>query len=119
MTLQWELYGEESPRSPDEVIWGMYDAWEKWRAHSCVERHGQHSWVLEIESGDIHVSCDLCGTPYLVEYPEEWASTKIPVTVTFESECGNLGGWHGIDRCDHGWWFVLDPVAQPSSKFEN
>jgi hypothetical protein len=45
---------------------------------------------------------------YYMDVPE-----SIKVTRTVET-CGDLGGWHGLVRCDCDWFFQLTPVTAES-----
>lgn len=53
----------------DDGSWDVYEdavreAWERWKWESCVERHGDHLWLMSLEDpddgGGISVWCEYC-----------------------------------------------------------
>lgn len=78
-----------------------------------------HTWHLSFNSyagGDgIGVSltsgCEECDDAVLSATggEEVYMSGEISGSLHFEPDCSNLGGWHGLTRCDCGWQWRFDP----------
>jgi hypothetical protein len=75
----------------------------------------KHTWTLDIEEpGLLSVSsgCDVCDFGIMDNGSEDlWMKGSITGMVEFIPDCPNLGGWHGIERCDCGWSWAFTPHA--------
>lgn len=86
-----------------------------------------HRWVLESDGGfllglapgeECYSFVDgegkhyrwLCEDIVTVNGYEDIGLAPILMTMSFEAHCGNLGGWHGLSRCDCGWSWIIEPV---------
>lgn len=65
--------------------------------------------TLRIEEGQAELIHVTCGKRLWLEPEDIFA--EIPVDVTIE-DCGNPGGWHGMERCDHGPEVSIEHVKE-------
>lgn len=101
----FERWEPAPPKTADEILWEYQEAWQAWRAHSCVEFNGRHSWYLVIDDGSFHVRCEWCRTIFHPVNDITEFTGEIPVNISVDA-CGR--GYHGWSLCDCGWWFVLE-----------
>ena len=83
------------------------------RCADCRDGKLGDRFTLAIEEGGMTLSCSACGS--LPDWLDQMDSVyfdmqPIPVSVTFEADHPNLGGWHGDVRCDCNWWYAITPV---------
>ncbi len=79
---------------------------------SCVDGWESHTWKLSIEADQIHLStdCRLCTDGFWAFDHDDMGMGPVDVSLEFVPECDNLGGWHGLTRCDCGWQYLLTPT---------
>lgn len=71
-----------------------------------------HTWRLDIEAGQVHLGsgCEECDEAVLGPMGvEDIFMDDITGTIEFIPEHENLGGWHGMIRCDCGWCWQFTP----------
>lgn len=72
-----------------------------------------HKWRLSVEEGQASFTsgCDECDSAVLdpVGGDDVWLSGAILGRLKFVPDHPNLGGWHGLDRCDCGWIWEFIP----------
>jgi len=76
-----------------------------------------HRWNLAIEEGKVTLwtGCEECDAAVIdpVGGDDVWMDQAIGGRMEFVPDCSNLGGWHGLRRCDCGWsWrFVPEQIG--------
>lgn len=96
------------------------DEWEPVYDRPACPGPATHEWTLSIEEGEVglHSGCQECDVTVEQEYLCMDGSLK--GRLVFTPEHPNLGGWHGLTRCDCGWWWTFEPsVLVASSSSEN
>jgi len=81
---------------------------------ACPDGWASHVWKVGIEEHQVTLftdECAVCSRGITNGALDDCLEmSPIEATLEFGSDCGNLGGWHGTDRCDCGWWWVLTPT---------
>lgn len=71
----WELAPASPERDEAQRRWEIEEAWAAWAKYSCVERHGDHLWQIELdglenEGGSVSLSCRYCPASSHDLYPD-------------------------------------------------
>lgn len=106
--IQWEVMGPE------------YIGWHGPPLPRCPIGIKGHSWAFSVEEGQLTIQRkgdDECLGEQCVEdlgmmgFEDIHSREEYPVKFVFEPGCGNPGGWHGMNRCDCGYAWVMVPDA--------
>lgn len=84
------------------------------RCADCREDKLGDRFTLAIEDGSMAMSCTVCGgRPDILDRLDSvyFDMQPIPVSITFEADHPNLGGWHGDVRCDCNYWYAITPLV--------
>jgi hypothetical protein len=109
MKITWEDFGSHA-----DADWTPESAPEDTRCAACRAGSLGGRFTLAIEEGTPFLKCAACGqAPRWIEDLDTVfiEMNPVPVSVTQEFECENPGGWHGLERCDHGWAIVITPAT--------
>lgn len=73
-----------------------YEAWRQWEMHSCVERHGGHPWIAELEHPEdcsgVGVYCSYCPATIDDVFPD--------ATDSLYGKLGSITVENGKHDCD-------------------
>lgn len=88
------IIGPHIPECPNPLA-------HRWRYENNYDHHG-------LSVVDDCIACRYYGFPG----DNDAVSIDIIGTLEFVPECDNLGGWHGVSRCDCGWQYLFHPDPQ-------
>ncbi len=79
----------------------------------CGVTPNGHVWHLTIEEGQMSLTsgCAECDDAILGPCggDDVYMGALLRGRMVFEPDHPNIGGWHGMDRCDCGWQWRFDP----------